>query len=230
MTATRRRPWFPAEDRPAGSSRSRGRPPTRPRCSPRRWEAIYEASRILTEFYRQLVDEQDLTFNPGAILGGTEVTFDPAQARGTAFGKDNVVAERAVVKGDLRAVSLEQLERARETMRAIVADSLPGTSAEITFRDGYPPMGPTDGNRKLLALYSRASEDLGLGPVDAVNPRNAGAADISFVASLVDMALDGLGLMGTGGHTVNETADLSTLTSQAKRAAVVMLRLAEREP
>lgn len=63
-----------------------------------------------------------------------------------------------------------------------------------------------------------------------MNPRNAGAADISFVASLVDMALDGLGLMGTGGHTVHETADLSTLTSQAKRAAVVMLRLAFREP
>ena len=189
--------------------------------------AIYEAARILTEFYRGLADEKDLTFNPGVILGGTEVTFDPEQARGTAFGKDNVVAERAVVKGDLRAVSLEQLDRARETMRAIVADSLPKTNAKLTFDDGYPPMGPTDGNRKLLAVYSEASEDLGLGPVAAVNPRDAGAADISFVASSVDMALDGLGLMGADGHTVHETADLSTLTSQAKRAAVVMLRLAE---
>lgn len=107
--------------------------------------AIYEASRVLTEFYLQLADEEDLTFNPGAILGGTEVTFDPAQARGTAFGKDNVVAERAVVKGDLRAVSLEQLERAREIMRAIVADALPGTSATLTFRDGYPPWDPPRG-------------------------------------------------------------------------------------
>jgi glutamate carboxypeptidase len=86
-------------------------------------------------------------------------------------------------------------------------------------------MGPTEGNRRLLALYSAASEDLGFGPVAAVNPRDAGAADISFVAADVEMALDGLGLMGTGGHTVEETADLATLGSQAKRAAVVLYRL-----
>jgi glutamate carboxypeptidase len=187
--------------------------------------AIYEASRILTGFYRRLGDETDLTFNPGVILGGTEVALDSAQARGTAFGKENVVAEHAVVQGDLRAVSPEQLERARQTMREVVAESLPGTSATITFRDGYPPMGPTEGNRRLLALYSAASEDLGFGPVAAVNPRDAGAADISFVAADVEMALDGLGLMGTGGHTVEETADLATLGSQAKRAAVVLYRL-----
>jgi glutamate carboxypeptidase len=40
------------------------------------------------------------------------------------------------------------------------------------------------------------------------------------------MALDGVGLMGTGGHTVQETADLSTLPRQAKRVAVMMARLA----
>jgi glutamate carboxypeptidase len=62
--------------------------------------------------------------------------------------------------------------------------------------------------------------------VAAVDPRNAGAADISFVAAEVKGALDGLGLMGTGGHTIEETADLTTLVSQARRAAVLMVRLA----
>jgi glutamate carboxypeptidase len=61
--------------------------------------------------------------------------------------------------------------------------------------------------------------------VTAVDPAAAGAADISFTAGHVDMALDGLGLMGSGGHTVQETADLSTLPAQTKRAAVLMLRL-----
>ena len=41
------------------------------------------------------------------------------------------------------------------------------------------------------------------------------------------MALDGIGLMGDGGHTVNETADLKTLPSQAKRIAVTLLRVSE---
>ena len=63
--------------------------------------------------------------------------------------------------------------------------------------------------------------------VEAVDPSKAGAADVSFTAGLVDQAIDGLGLMGVGGHTVDEVADLRTLPSQTKRAALLMLRLAQ---
>ena len=34
-------------------------------------------------------------------------------------------------------------------------------SAEIAFDDGYPPLAPTEGNRRLLAMYDQASRDLG---------------------------------------------------------------------
>jgi glutamate carboxypeptidase len=86
-------------------------------------------------------------------------------------------------------------------------------------------MAPTDGNAKLLAVYNQVSMDLGLGPVTAVSPDRAGAADISFVANHVKMALDGVGLMGSNDHTVNETADLATLPSQTKRVALMLNRL-----
>lgn len=144
---------------------------------------------------------------------------------GTAFGKNNVVAESALVTGDLRAVSLQQLERARATMREIVAANFAHTSAEITFSDGYPPLAPTEGNRELLQVYSRASADLGFGTVAPVNPRLAGAADVSFTSGLVDMAIDGLGLSGSGGHTVDEVALMSRFPSQSKRAALLLYRL-----
>jgi glutamate carboxypeptidase len=189
--------------------------------------AVFELARILHGFYQELAGEELLTFNPGLVLGGTTVTLDREQARGDAFGKNNVIAERAVATGDLRAISPEQLERARETMRRLVAESLPGTTAEIELGDGYPPMAPTDGNRALLALLDQVSRDLGTGPVTAIDPRNAGAADVSFVADLVPRILDGLGLMGSGGHTVDETADLRTLPSQTRRAAVLLHRLAQ---
>ncbi len=191
--------------------------------------AAYEMSRILHQFYSDLSGEAFLTFNPGTVLAGTDVEFDPEQDRGSAFGKSNVIAEHALVSGDLRALDIEQLRLAKDRMRAIVSDNLPHTSADITFEDSYPPMGPTDGNRRLLAMYSDVSEDLGLGAVEAVNPQNAGAADISFTADHVDMALDGIGLMGTGGHTVDETADLRTLPSQTKRAAILLHRLISHE-
>jgi glutamate carboxypeptidase len=187
--------------------------------------AIFEAARILAAFRDSLAGEPNLTFNPGLIVGGTAVTHDPEHDRGTAFGKGNVVAERAVATGDLRTLTPEQLDRAKAAMQRLAARHYPGTGAELVFDDGYPPMAPTEGNRRLLDLFDRASRDAGGGPVTAVDPARAGAADISFVAGLVDMALDGIGLMGTGGHTVEETADLATLPLQAKRVAVLLARL-----
>jgi len=187
--------------------------------------AIYETARILLLFLENLQQEENLTFNPGRILGGSEITHDIESSSGSAFGKNNVVAESALVTGDLRAVSLEQLARARNTMREIVAANFPHTSAQISFDDGYPPLAPTAGNAELLEVYSQASADLGLGRVTAVNPRLAGAADVSFTSGLVDMAIDGLGLSGSGGHTVDETAVMTALPSQSKRAALLMYRL-----
>jgi glutamate carboxypeptidase len=153
------------------------------------------------------------------------VKSDTTGTEGSASGKNNVIARDMLVTGDLRTISPEQLASARKTMRAIVANHLPHTTAEITFVDGYPPMAPTEGNRKLLALYDRASQDLGLGPVVAVDPSRAGAADVSFVANIVPMAIDGIGLSGHDDHTPGETADLRMLPSQTKRAAVLMYRL-----
>lgn len=189
--------------------------------------AIYEASRIITEFYTQLSHEENLTFNPGFILGGTDVDVNNDRTGGTAFGKNNVVSQNVEVHGDIRAVSPEQLERAKSTMKAIVKNNYPQTFAEITFGEGgYPPLALTGGNTGLLAVYNQVSQDLGFRKISAVNPRNAGAADISFTSGHVNMAIDGMGLTGGGGdHTVEETANLNLLAEKAKVTAVLMYRL-----
>jgi glutamate carboxypeptidase len=189
--------------------------------------AIFEAARILNAFREQLAGQPHLTFNPGVMLGGTSVDLDSAQSRGTAFGKTNVVAERATVAGDLRALSNEQFQKAMAAMRDIAGKSLPRTRAELTFDEAYPPLAPTAGNERLLVLYDRVSRDLGIGPVEAVNPDRAGAADVSFVADQVPMIIDAAGLKGKDGHTVGETADLTALPLQAKRAAMLIARLAK---
>jgi glutamate carboxypeptidase len=188
--------------------------------------AVFEAARILNAFRERLAGEPHLTFNPGTILGGTAVEFDAVQARGTAFGKTNVIAERAVVAGDLRALTNEQFQKAMTAMREIAAASLPRTRAELTFDEGYPPLAPAAGNERLLVLYDRVSRDLGFGPVEAVNPDRAGAADVSFIAGEVPMIIDAAGMKGKDGHTVGETADLTAFPIQAKRAAVLIARLA----
>jgi glutamate carboxypeptidase len=190
--------------------------------------ANYELARILDGFRRKLAGETHLTFNPSLVLGGTALDVDEVLSRGNASGKTNVIAERAVAIGDLRTLSKEQLQHARDTMKAVVADApLAQTEATLTFEDGYPSLPPTDGNAKLLAEYDRASRDLGFGPVAAVSPDRAGAADVSFISGEVTSIIDGVGLMGHDDHSPGETADLSTLPSQTKRAALLLYRLTQ---
>jgi glutamate carboxypeptidase len=186
--------------------------------------AIYEAARILTAFHEELRGEQYLTFNPGMIIGGTDVRHEAGESRGTAFGKNNVVAQSAVVTGDIRTLTDEQLQRTRERMRAIVARHLPQTQAEISFTDGYPSMPPTPGNQALLDVLNTVNRDLGTPPMEALDPGRRGAADVSFVAPYVD-ALAGLGANGSGAHAPGERIDLETLPMQVKRAALLIYRL-----
>lgn len=187
--------------------------------------AIYEASRILYQFYDELTGEEYLTFNPGMIAGGTEVSYNKSENTGTAFGKNNVVSKDVTVTGDIRALTPEQITRTQETMKRIVANHLPGTNARITFAEGYPPFAPTEGNYQLMNLFSKVSQDLGFGEVTAVNPADAGAADISFTAGHVEMGIDAMGMSGADDHTINETGDLRALPKQSKRAAVLIYRL-----
>jgi glutamate carboxypeptidase len=187
--------------------------------------AIFEMSRILTEFYQRLSREPYLAFSPGLAIGGTLVNVDSTNTAGSASGKNNVIAGKMSVTGDMRTLSPEQLAKTEAAMREIVSHHLPKTGGEIEFNDGYPPMAPTDGNRRILSMYDQASRDLGQGPVVAVDPSKAGAADVAFIANIVPMVIDGIGLSGHDDHSEKETADLRMLASQTKRAAVMISRL-----
>jgi glutamate carboxypeptidase len=188
--------------------------------------AIFEAARILSEFDQKVRGEEYLTFNAGTIQGGTDVEYDGENNRGTTFGKTNVVPNRVIVHGDIRTISQAQLERVRQAMRQIVANHLPQTDARIEFEDRYPPMEPTEGNKRLHSILSRVNEDLGRGPMPILDPSRRGAADISFVAPYSD-ALAGLGADGQGGHSPNESLDLTSMPVAIKRAALLLYRLAK---
>lgn len=186
--------------------------------------AIFEVSRILSQFYDELHAIEYLTFNPGVILGGTFVDYDNVNFRGSAFGKSNVIPQTAIVTGGLRFISEEQKAMAREKMTDIVENHYPQTGAEITFWDSYPAMPPTEGNNEVLAVLNDISVAMGRGEVKGVDPLKRGAADISFVAQYTN-GIDGLGAIGGAAHTPEEYMDLRTFEEMTQRAAILIYRL-----
>lgn len=187
--------------------------------------AIFEVARILNTIRTKLSGEKYLTINPGITIGGTTIDYDQNKAQGFSFGQANVIAKTSITKGDLRYLTAQQKLNAEKKMVAIVQQHLPGTNASITFQDGIPAMPPQPGNLALLKEYSHVSEDLGYGMIKALDPGIRGAGDISYIASTVSANLAGLGPLGSGAHSTQETLELDSLTMQTQRAAILIYRL-----
>ncbi len=186
--------------------------------------AVYALARILAAFRAEL-PEPNLTFNAGLVAGGATAELGADQARAQATGKTNIIAAQALARGDMRALSAEQIERVAAKMQAIAARDYPGAKAVLAFEHKYPAMAPTAGGRALLARLNAVNATLGLPAMGELDPLRRGAGDIAFVAGDVD-GLIGLGPAGQGSHSPAETADIPSFWRQAKRAALLMTRLA----
>ncbi len=187
--------------------------------------AIFELARILNSMQQKLSTEKYLSVNPGVILGGTQLDYDKANSKGNAFGKENIIAQTAMVEGDLRFLTSQQEKSARKKILAIVKQHLPGTNASLTFQDAIPAMPPRNKNKKLLERYSQASVDLGYGPVTPLDPGLRGAGDISHIASIVPATLAGLGPVGHDPHSEKESLEVNSLAIATQRAALLIYRL-----
>ena len=87
-------------------------------------------ARILNAFYNEL-PEQNLTFNPATVVGGTTVNYNASQGKGDTFGKTNIVAQKAIVSGDIRCLTEEQIQATMDKMNEIVSN---------TFQRQEPPL------------------------------------------------------------------------------------------
>lgn len=188
--------------------------------------AIYEAARVLEGFHAELRKLPGLTANAAVIAGGAAVQADPKEQpiRMTAEGKHNIIPATAMARGDLRAVSPEQLAQAEAVMHEVVAKNRPRAQTKLTISHRYPPMAATSRNLEVLAVCDAASRDLGQGSLVANDPAQRGAGDSAFAAPYCAV-LDGLGPYGSGAHAERESVDLKSLVPQAARAAVLIHRL-----
>ena len=190
-----------ADASPAGA-------PIRPASAPGDYGAIYELARIIDQFRRELPEDK-LTYNVGLVGGGQTATLDAGKIRLEATGKTNIIAATAVARGDLRAISQDQIDRTEAKMRAIVAQPLAGAHAEISFdADIYPPMPPTEGNRAILAELNGGQSRHGLAADGRARRRRSAAPATSASLPPKSSGLAGLGPASSGSHTATEAVDI----------------------
>lgn len=187
--------------------------------------AIFEAGRLLDALRKTFGEEKDLVFNPGLIAGGTKVSYTKETGQASVFGKANVIAKTAIIKGDYRFLNEKQKEKFEAKLKEISKDALPGTSSTVSFEAGIPAMAEKEGNLTLLNKYSEVSKDLGQGSIKPLPAGLRGAGDISFIADVVPANLSGLGPVGWGAHSVIESIEIPSITIQTERAAILMSRL-----
>ena len=144
------------------------------------------------------------TFNVGVMGGGT---------------RNNVVPAEAWANIDVRIVTSSEAARVETQMQSLRAH-LPGAKLQLTGGFDRPPMERTP---EIAALFARAQSlaaDMGIQLTEA---GTGGASDGNLTAALGVPTLDGMGVVGDGGHSVDEYAIISSLS---ERAAILAAMLA----
>ncbi len=146
----------------------------------------------------------------------TGTTFNVGQAGGGT--RRNVVPAEAWAEIDVRIVRASEAERVEAQMRGL-RPHLPGAELQVTGGFERPPMERT---AEIAALFGKAQAlARGMG-LDLSEASTGGASDGNLTAALGVPTLDGMGVVGDGGHSLDEYAVLASLPERAAILAAML--------
>ena len=170
--------------------------------------AIQALCAHITALYTLRDDERDISFNAGLITGGTA---------------ENVVAPTAEADCEFRYFNQAyKPELMRKIQEICAVERVPGVQTAVTFGASHPAIDLNEQSQKLLDLALAVSREQGQ---KRYHEKTGGAGDIAIAGQAGIGVLDGLGLTGTGMHTVKECVDLNSLPKQIDFAAEMILRV-----
>jgi glutamate carboxypeptidase len=146
------------------------------------------------------------TLNVGVVGGGT---------------RSNVVPASAWAEVDLRVMSLEAAAQIEARMKDL-KPRLSSTTLEVSGGVNRPPMVRTP---EIAALYARAealAAEMGFQITEA---GSGGGSDGNFTAALGVPTLDGMGVVGDGGHALREYVVVSSMPERAALLAAMLRSL-----
>ncbi|MFN8523578.1 MAG: M20 family metallopeptidase [Chloroflexota bacterium] len=152
--------------------------------------------------------ETGTTVNVGVIRGGE---------------RSNIICPEAYAEIDLRALDLEEMEGAIESMRQIAARSfVPDTTTEFWGDPHFPPLMRGEGNAALFEIVRKAADTVGFQAREIVS---GGGSDGNHTGQFCP-TIDGMGIRGDGAHTEHEFAVLDSLPERAQVLALFLHRWA----
>lgn len=136
---------------------------------------------------------------------GTSINFTVMHAG----DRPNVIPDAAIARADLRAFSEEEFIRLERDLNTMAKKKIvPDTTTTITIDRSFSPLTRNPATDALAAKAQMHYQELErmLGTEEA-----GGAADSSISAAVGTPTLDGLGLVGGGGHSLDEYVELNSI-------------------
>lgn len=168
--------------------------------------AIVELARQIEKISSFTQLQKGTTVNPGVISGGTRI---------------NVVPAEAVAEIDFRVLRLKDavpLDRKFRSLRPVDGRC----SIEVTGGLNRPPMERSPGVVKLFRMAQKLARELGYKVEESAT---GGGSDGNFTAALGVPTLDGLGAVGEGAHSPQESILISHIPNRTALLAKLVRAL-----
>jgi glutamate carboxypeptidase len=170
-----------------------------------------------------------------AIVAAADLTLRLARAKGHGLsvnparidggGPNNVVPDRAVLRINMRPVTIENQKRAQAELDAAVAAVRAEHDVEIHVHGGFarPPKPLDPAAERLFQLVRRCGADLG----QEIGWRaSGGVCDGNNIAACGVPVVDTMGVRGGAIHSSDEYLIVDSLPERAQLSALTILRLA----
>ena len=169
-----------------------------------------------------IVAAADLTLRLAAVRSAG-LSVNPARIDGG--GPNNVVPDRAVLRVNMRPVTLEDQARAEKALGQAAAAVAAEHEVKISLHGGFTrPPKPLDARAEnLFALVARCGADLG----QQIGWRaSGGVCDGNNIAACGVPVVDTMGVRGGAIHSPDEYLIVESLAERTQLSALTVLRLA----
>jgi glutamate carboxypeptidase len=140
----------------------------------------------------------------------------------------NVIPDHAIVKADVRAFTSDEFNRVERGLQRLAADTIvPDVQVKASMTRNFPPWARVASTDALFARAQRLYAEIG-GKLTAIS--SGSSADVAFAAEAGTPSIDGLGIRGGGAHSVDDYADLTSITPRVYLLTRMLMDLGHDPP